>query len=219
MRSRLAKCTASTVVSAFCTLLFCATPAAAQSFSDRIQNFAFDSALWVSASYDRAPALMLGLALFLSMPLLVLAGAVLINRSRAERNASVKHIRKAQAWKLESPYDDPLPTEPEPVWPSRAWIEFEVAPGRPGLRHRIGPPLIRIGRDAENDVCLRHNSVDRFHAAIYRNDDSEFFIRDLTGEAGLGVWVNGRRTGEARLEPGDAIVLGAQKITFHAEPA
>jgi hypothetical protein len=170
---------------------------------------------WLATSYERAPALVLGLAALLVIPPLALLGVVL--RWRVEQTAddsTYLHPRRqphSASWEVEG-----ASAEPEPTWPSQAWLETDV-PG--GARYALGPGVTRIGREDDNDICIRDMTVHRYHAAIHRNDDAEFVITDLSSADGNGVVVNGRRAAEIKLRDGDAIELGLARFKFVSIPA
>jgi hypothetical protein len=172
---------------------------------------------WIGNSFARAPSLVLGLALIGAAPILSIFGSILSRHLKKRERLLTEGAGQADAWAIGNPHEDPKPADPQPAWPARAWLEFEAAPGQPGLRHVISNPIVRVGRDVENDVCVRNQTVSRFHAAFYRNEDAEYFIRDLSGNAGAGVRVNGARKDMVRLTSGDSIELGTQRIVFLAE--
>lgn len=62
-----------------------------------------------------------------------------------------------------------------------------------------------IGRSIESDLILRDRTVSRRHAAIFRTDRG-WKIRDL-GSAN-GTYVNGRKTSESAIGPGDIVIVG-----------
>lgn len=146
-----------------------------------------------------APALMLGLVVLAAMPVLVVAGAIW----RAFR----RHARKSAAGNV---------TRIGAAWPREAWLEIERQ-GEPA-RFAIKDGLVRIGRERDNEICLRDDSVHRYHAAVHCTGDAEVRVTDLSSAAGNGVLVNGRRIGSARLKDGDRIALGSAYVVFHSVP-
>ncbi len=66
-------------------------------------------------------------------------------------------------------------------------------------------PVLLVGRHPECDVRLDYPSVSRRHCCVALAYD-RLLIRDLGSKH--GVWVNGVKTEEARLQPGDEIALG-----------
>jgi hypothetical protein len=191
--------------------------ASAQEELEVIGRLSNDLGAWLSNSFARTPSLLLGLALIGAVPILSIFGSILSRHLRKRERLLDEGGGHAHAWAIGNPHEDPMPADPEPTWPARAWLEFEAAPGHPGLRHVISNPIVRVGRDVENDVCVRNQTVSRFHAAFYRSEDAEYFIRDLSGNIGAGIRVNGVRKDMVRLASGDSIELGTQRIVFFAE--
>ena len=78
------------------------------------------------------------------------------------------------------------------AWPTEAWVEFAGT----GQRYVIGRAMLRIGREADNDICRSEKTVHRYHAVIRRTTDGDVVITDLSGADGNGVLINGARVGE-----------------------
>lgn len=179
---------------------------------------------WIAASYAQAPALVLGLAALIAVPPLALLGLWVARREAAsvavsEAQTQVRRVRReARAEPREG-----VRTGHIPLRPLEAWVEVvnrsEVAPGTPERRYGLLQPLLRIGRETDNDICLQDTTVHRYHAAIHRTEDAEFVITDLSSAGGNGVVVNGRAVAEARLASGDVIELGNARLRFSAAPA
>ncbi len=74
--------------------------------------------------------------------------------------------------------------------------------------------LIRIGRDADNEVVLAAPTVHRYHAVIRRTADAGYIVFDMSGPGGNGVYVNGERVKDAQLGNGDRIALGTARLRF-----
>lgn len=163
----------------------------------------------LATTYDRAPALVLGLALLLALPPLALLG-----RAFRRRAAFPDAVDATQLYRR-GRSDKPVIAlrGDEPMWPSLAWIDV------PGIGRRPVGDLVRLGRDADNDICLDDKTVHRYHAAIHRTDDAAYVITDLSRSDGNGVLVNGRRTQEGILQDGDTIELGQTRLRFLASPA
>jgi len=53
---------------------------------------------------------------------------------------------------------------------------------------------------------------------IHRTQDADFFITDLSGQAGNGIRINGTRRAQSQLINGDVIELGKARITFATAP-
>jgi hypothetical protein len=173
-------------------------------------------AQWVGESYTRAPALVLGLSVVMMVPPLALAG--LLARRRRRRGARTPDTTVALTRAIQrsgAALDgETLKTEGF-SWPTEAWVDI---PGSPGGRYVIGRTLVRIGREADNDIRLAAKTVHRYHAAIRRTADGDVMITDLSGKDGNGVLVNGASIGEARLKKGDVINIGEVKLKFDARP-
>jgi hypothetical protein len=174
---------------------------------------------WMVASYERAPALLFGLAALLAVPPLVMAGVVLNRRGAAAAASAgdLTQIATQMVAKTRSKPERRQGVTEGPRWPTEAWIEIEGGPQ--GARHGIGRTVVRIGREGDNDVCLSEMTVHRYHAAVHRTEDADFVITDLSSEGGNGVKVNGKAVAEARLEDGDLIELGLARLKFVATPA
>ena len=80
-----------------------------------------------------------------------------------------------------------------------------------GQRFYLNLPLVRIGRDRENDICIRDSEVSRRHAQILLRA-GQFFLQDL-GSAN-GSIVNQERVAEKALSHGDHIQLGRTLLLF-----
>lgn len=72
---------------------------------------------------------------------------------------------------------------------------------------------VEIGRDAANDIVVRHPSVSRSHARIARAGD-RYTIADLRSTN--GVRVTGNAYGKVELRAGDYIDLGHVRFRFVA---
>lgn len=174
---------------------------------------------WIMASYQQAPALVLGLAALLAVPPLALVGLWATRRERAlvavpeARTKVLRGGRRATRAPRESVKTGYIPAKPH-----EAWIEIlngsEVAPRARETRFPVKHVLLRIGRESDNDICLEDVTVHRYHAAIHLTEDAEFMITDLSSESGNGVVVNGRAVAEARLKAGDQIELGKAQLRF-----
>jgi hypothetical protein len=179
---------------------------------------------WVSASYARAPALVLGLVALVLVPPLAIVGWMA--RKREAENTALSEAR-TQVRRVPRG----APVEPRegvrtghiPLRPLEAWIEIvnraEVAPSSPDKKYSLARTLLRIGRETDNDICLEDVTVHRYHAAIHRTEDAEFVVTDLSSAGGNGVVVNGRAVAEARLASGDVIELGNARLKFSAAPS
>jgi ABC-type multidrug transport system ATPase subunit len=68
-----------------------------------------------------------------------------------------------------------------------------------------GDAVLRIGRDAENDVCLPHPMVSRFHAVV-KNTAAGLVIADHGSTN--STYVNGTPVGTSQLGDGDVVHIG-----------
>jgi hypothetical protein len=164
---------------------------------------------WLGDNYGRAPALMLVLAALIALPPLAIAG-LMLRRQRRSPDSTVLLSRSSGRAATASRN---LTTRTElSAWPTEAWVEHT------GQRHVIGRAMLRIGREADNDVCLLEKTVHRYHAVIRRTTDGDVVITDLSGADGNGVLINGTRIGEGRLKAGEVIGIGEVRLKFDARP-
>lgn len=201
------------------TSVFCATPACADAELStaeklvRTAEFAVFSA-WemMAAGYRTAPALMLGLAMLIAVPVLAIASrtAVVLRRSpeatRRWRGSKVLEgdVKVAMA---ENAGEAAIPRS------GHAFLEIV---GAANARFAILSDMLRIGREDDNDIRIPSSRVHRYHAAILREEFGCYHITDLTGFDGDGVLVNGKRCAQAQLNDGDVIELGPGCLRFHA---
>lgn len=99
-----------------------------------------------------------------------------------------------------------------PPAPQRYALAVESGP-EAGRRFSVAGE-VTIGRSPENDVVLNDPQVSRLHARIIL-DEGSVAIEDA-GSLN-GTYVNGERTGRARLLPSDAIVIGDTKLRVIAD--
>jgi hypothetical protein len=161
---------------------------------------------WAADGYARAPALMVGIAAVVVVPLLGLVGFV-INRWLA-------------AGKPSAVAPAPLRTELAAAqglgWPCDGWLTVD---GATPLRRAVPRELLSIGRENDNDLQLDDATVHRHHAVLQRTPEAQFLLRDLSGDSGNGVTVNGKRVRQAALKNGDTIGIGVVVLKFEATPA
>jgi FHA domain len=168
---------------------------------------------WFSDSFNRAPALMLVLAVLMALPPLALAG-LMMRRQRRSPDATQLISRPSLRGSGAAARSGVTARNEVSTWPTEAWVEFAGT----GQRYVIGRAMLRIGREADNDICRSEKTVHRYHAVIRRTTDGDVVITDLSGADGNGVLVNGARVGEARLAKGDVIGIGEVKLKFDARP-
>jgi hypothetical protein len=149
---------------------------------------------WVQRGYAGAPAVMIGLAALIVLPVLAVLGLIL-RRVTAE----VPH--------------QPVQGETVAITPLDAWIEIE---GQEGTRRKIGAGMLRIGRQDDNDLCIDHSTVHRYHAIVYRSPDDGIMVMDIGGDDGNGIKVNDVPVAQAVLTPGDRLSLGKVQLRFGA---
>jgi FHA domain len=140
-----------------------------------------------------------GLAAGLLVPVRAIAGFV-INR----------HLLFSNGARLPEPIADI-----ETRWPRDAWITIE---GSAAERREISCEMLNIGRDDDNDLQLEHASVHRHHAVLHRSSNALIYVRDLSGDKGNGVKVNGERVRHVALTDGDRVEVGAFAFKFEAHP-
>lgn len=70
-----------------------------------------------------------------------------------------------------------------------------------------------LGRHPASVVRISDREVSKEHAAIERDPEGYFLLKDLGSSN--GTFVNGLRVREARLKEGDELALGSARLTFH----
>ncbi|KNY27509.1 type VII secretion protein EssC [Pseudobacteroides cellulosolvens] len=71
---------------------------------------------------------------------------------------------------------------------------------------------IKIGKSQKNHIIYSDQLVSNEHAKIYQADNGEYFVRDL--KSSNGTYLNGKRTYEGQIKPGDIIHICGNKIIF-----
>lgn len=148
--------------------------------------------------HARAPAVIVGIAALGIVPTIALA--MLVARATVR---TAQRFRWAPAGK--GPERSALVSSPSAL----AWIEVA---GRPDDTVRLSGEMLRIGRDAENDVVLDGHGLECFHAVIRRTDEARWMVVDVSGG---GIDINGERRAAAPLADGDRIGLGDAAVVFH----
>ena len=98
--------------------------------------------------------------------------------------------------------------EPEPL-PKNAYLVLQGTRVIP-----LNQPLIKIGRQLDNNIILEDPRVSRSHAQIkIVNDHYMIFDMNSTG----GTFVNGRSINESVLYPGDVVSLAGVVFIFSQE--
>lgn len=106
---------------------------------------------------------------------------------------------------------------PRPTGPKAFLTADQIKSGQEPWAVPLGHDLVRIGRHQENDIRLEDKTVHRYHALLHRSPDGDFLIRDLSGQAGNGVYVNGMRIEQAALRSGDLVELGSVRLRFQQQ--
>ncbi len=83
----------------------------------------------------------------------------------------------------------------------------------PGGRYVIDRRSVVIGRGRDCDVVIADSNTSRRHAELVR-EGAGFVLRDLGSTNGSAV--NGRRTREAPVAPGDAITIGTTTLKLES---
>jgi pSer/pThr/pTyr-binding forkhead associated (FHA) protein len=68
----------------------------------------------------------------------------------------------------------------------------------------LNKPSVTLGRATTNDIVISQNRVSRIHAQITCSQDG---ITLTDSNSANGVWVNGQKVTETRLQPGDKIAI------------
>ncbi|MCH9806980.1 MAG: FHA domain-containing protein [Alphaproteobacteria bacterium] len=177
----------------------------------------------VTVGFDAAPALMLGLVVLIALPFLIVGGLIL--RRVAPDQGSTSRFRGGVG-SLTSNSDSAVGETAEPERdggePVRAFadamivIESDVEDHGSGVGgFRFGQAtVVRIGREEDNEIRLKHSTVHRYHALIRRSFEEGYEISDLSDEGGNGVLVNGAKVLHGPLYDGDVISLGAARLRF-----
>ncbi len=163
----------------------------------------------ITSGYRAAPALMLGLAMLVAIPVMAVGSRVWIWSQRSTE--STRRFRR-RIKLFEHDVSAEISGE-TPQLPGHAYLEVV---GNRGARFAILRDMLRIGREEDNDIRIPSGAVHRYHAAIHRVDLGAYRITDLSGIEGNGVVVNGQRCADARLYDGDMIELGPGRLRFHA---
>jgi len=88
--------------------------------------------------------------------------------------------------------------------------------GKQDLAFPIADALTAIGRAPDNLIQLTDPDVSKYHAAIFRKDQT-WHLKDVGSKN--GVLLNGRRIREAVLRHGDRITIGSTELVFEADVA
>lgn len=81
-----------------------------------------------------------------------------------------------------------------------------------GAFYPVSTPLVRIGRNKDNDIILDDPSVGRFHAVLQQIGDRIFSIVDQS--SANGILINNKKVQSATLSHGDLISLGSKILRY-----
>lgn len=98
------------------------------------------------------------------------------------------------------------PPETNTVIPQNAILIIEGV-----IVHLLREPVINIGRKLENQIAIDDPRISRQHAQL-RAINGHFVLFDLNSTG--GTFVNGQRTSEVVLYPGDLISLAGVTMTY-----
>lgn len=170
-------------------------PAAGFDAAEQVSALVSTLLVLASEGYRQNPAVMLGLLALIVLPMLTPIGLLLRTHERA----------------LPAPLQDTTQYEP----PARVgWVEVEDVAGS---RRPIGRGMLRIGRQDDNELCIKDATVHRYHAVIYHSPEGEAMVADLGGDQGNGIRINGEAVVQSRLKPGDSVQVGKVRLRIGAE--
>jgi hypothetical protein len=149
---------------------------------------------WIVTGYAKRPAVMLGLGGVFVLPLLVLLG-FLLYRSRSPREV----------------FADTVTVGPGSLLAARIEVE-----GAGTVELSSDRNLVQIGRQDDNDICIRDETVSRYHAVIERSGEGSLTIIDVSSPDGGGLRINGEPMVQAVLSVGDMVELGKARMRVAA---
>lgn len=85
-----------------------------------------------------------------------------------------------------------------------------------GMVFPLDKPVVRIGRNLENDLVLNHPTVSRFHAEIHYRE-RQFILVDKNSSS--GTFLNNKKITEYQLFAGDIILFAKIPVMFMNEGA
>jgi pSer/pThr/pTyr-binding forkhead associated (FHA) protein len=101
-------------------------------------------------------------------------------------------------------------TEQEDSMPEKAFLVVN------GMVFPLDKPVVKIGRNLENDLVLNHPTVSRFHAEI-RYQERQFILVDL--DSSSGTFLNNKKITQFQLFAGDIILFAKVPVMFMNEGA
>lgn len=150
----------------------------------------------IAEGYARRPAIMIGVAVGVLIPVLAVVGWLLHHKLAGTLASTKGHDAASLA-------------------PNFASARIEID-GASAIELPQERSLVQIGRHDDNDICLSDEAVERYHAVIEHNPIAGFTITDVSDPAGEGIKVNGQRRVRAVLVDGDTVELGRSKLRFAA---
>ncbi len=84
----------------------------------------------------------------------------------------------------------------------------------PVSEHNVDRVEVNIGREADNDVQIDHDSISRLHAKIIKKSDKSYQLQD--NQSTNGTFVDDRRVTRHMLRHGDVVQFGDVKAVFLA---
>jgi pSer/pThr/pTyr-binding forkhead associated (FHA) protein len=85
-----------------------------------------------------------------------------------------------------------------------------------GMVFPLDKPVVKIGRNLENDLVLNHPTVSRFHAEI-RYEERQFILVDMNSSS--GTFLNNKKISRFQLFAGDIILFAKVPVMFMNEGA
>ncbi|MCL2802494.1 MAG: FHA domain-containing protein [Micrococcales bacterium] len=104
----------------------------------------------------------------------------------------------------------------EALPPGTALLVVQSGPNS-GSRFLLDDASTTAGRSTKSDIFLDDFTVSRRHAVFERLANGQFEVRDL-GSLN-GTYVGRERVERAVLNPGDEVLIGKYRLTFHPSPA
>lgn len=188
-----------------------------QSVTEFVQQAAGAIGAAVGLGYDTAPALIFGLAVIVALPALMIGG-MLLRRVAPDEVPRTSKVGQTQivAMKSGSARSEGS-SKGSPAFAAATLIvqsDGEAAGSAKVYKFGDGQMVMRIGREADNDLRLEHPTVHRYHAMVQRDFEEGYLISDLANPGGNGVFVNGSRVSHGKLSDGDEISLGEARLKF-----
>ncbi len=131
----------------------------------------------------------------------------------------LEHLRNQVSALQPSGMSTPIPGMLPPTIPPMsvpllppAWLTIRL-PQAPEKIYRIEKPVIKIGRQLDNDIIVEDKRVSRYHAQIKFESNGQFTIYDLGSTN--GITVNGApHLRQHTLRSGDNFIIGSYNFLF-----